>query len=92
MKALRRPLAAGWSRLRRSDDGVTAIEYGLICALIAGVLLIGVTAVGTSLDLKFSNIAEQIADAVPAAGGGSSGKGNGKGNQGQGLGNGGPAA
>ena len=33
----------------REEDGVTAIEYGLIAALIAVVIIGAVTAVGTNL-------------------------------------------
>ena len=40
------------------DDhsGVTAIEYGLIAALIAVVIIVAVTAVGTDLSGTFSSI------------------------------------
>ena len=40
------------------DDqaGVTAIEYGLIAALIAVVIIVAVTAVGTDLQATFSTI------------------------------------
>ena len=40
----------------RQDAGVTAIEYGLIAALIAVVIIIAVTAVGTNLSAKFQTI------------------------------------
>ena len=44
----------------REEDGVTAIEYGLIAALIAVVIIAGVTAVGTSLNSKFNIIATAV--------------------------------
>ena len=50
----------------RDEDGVTAIEYGLIAALIAVVIIVGVTAVGTSLNAKFGNIATAVTDAGPS--------------------------
>ncbi len=40
----------------RQDEGVTAIEYGLIAALIAVVIIVTVTAVGTKLVTKFTAI------------------------------------
>jgi pilus assembly protein Flp/PilA len=41
----------------REEDGVTAIEYGLIAALIAVAIIISVTLVGTSLSALFTQIA-----------------------------------
>ena len=38
------------------DDGATAIEYGLIAALIAVVIIGAVTAVGTSLSTTFTSV------------------------------------
>jgi pilus assembly protein Flp/PilA len=40
----------------REEDGVTAIEYGLIAALIAVVIVTAVTLVGTRLDGVFDTI------------------------------------
>jgi pilus assembly protein Flp/PilA len=40
----------------RDDSGATAIEYGLIAALIAVVIITGVTAVGTQLSSTFASI------------------------------------
>jgi len=40
-------------RFLRDEDGVTAIEYGLIAALIAVVIITGVTLVGTDLETLF---------------------------------------
>lgn len=37
----------------RDEDGVTAIEYGLIAALIAVVIIVSVTLIGTNLNLIF---------------------------------------
>ena len=44
-------------RLLRTEDGVTAIEYGLISALIAVVIIVAVTMVGTELTRTFDTIA-----------------------------------
>ncbi|WP_430229520.1 Flp family type IVb pilin [Nitrosomonas communis] len=38
------------------EEGVTAIEYGLIAALIACAIIIGAGAVGTNLDALFTSI------------------------------------
>jgi pilus assembly protein Flp/PilA len=40
----------------REEDGVTAIEYGLIAALIAVVIIAAVTIVGTQLRAVFTTI------------------------------------
>lgn len=44
----------------RDEDGVTAIEYGLIAALIAVVIIASVQAVGTNLSTVFSTIASAL--------------------------------
>ena len=43
-------------RFLRDDDGATAIEYGLIVALIAVVIITAVTTLGTKLDGTFTTI------------------------------------
>ncbi|MBP0593729.1 Flp family type IVb pilin [Paraburkholderia sp. LEh10] len=43
--------------LAREEDGVTAIEYGLLAALIAVAIVVGATAVGTNLNAMFNSIA-----------------------------------
>ena len=44
-------------RLKRDEKGVTALEYGLIAALIAVVIIGAVTTLGTNLGTTFSNVA-----------------------------------
>jgi pilus assembly protein Flp/PilA len=44
----------------REEDGVTAIEYGLIAALIAVVIIGAVTAVGTNLKAVFQFVADNL--------------------------------
>ncbi len=44
----------------KNESGATAIEYGLIAALIAVVIISAVTAVGTNLKTKFTNISTAI--------------------------------
>ena len=56
-------------RFRRDENGVTAIEYGLIAALIAVVIIASVRAVGTNLQTVFTSISTALTPAAPAAGG-----------------------
>ena len=44
----------------KDEDGVTAIEYGLIAALIAVVIIAAVTIVGDSLENTFNYIGGEI--------------------------------
>ena len=43
-----------------NEDGATAIEYGLIAALIAVAIITAVRAVGTSLSQTFSEVASNL--------------------------------
>lgn len=47
----------------RDDRGATAIEYGLIAALIAVVLITALTTLGTSMSGQFTNLSSKIAAA-----------------------------
>jgi pilus assembly protein Flp/PilA len=47
-------------RFVKDESGATAIEYGLIAALIAVVIITGVTAVGTKLSTSFTNISTSL--------------------------------
>lgn len=44
----------------KNDQGATAIEYGLIAALIAVVIITAVTAVGTQLSSTFNTISTNV--------------------------------
>ena len=44
-------------RLDRSDRGATAVEYGLMVALIAAVIIGAVTAIGVNLNALFTTVA-----------------------------------
>ncbi len=48
------------SNFLKNDAGATAIEYGLLAALIAVVIITGVTAVGTQLSTTFSNLSGNL--------------------------------
>jgi pilus assembly protein Flp/PilA len=62
MRRFVRPLAAWFSA--ESESGVTAIEYGLIAALIAVVIIVGVTPVGTNIAVLFITVSGALASAV----------------------------
>jgi pilus assembly protein Flp/PilA len=49
--------------LLRDENGATAIEYGLIAALISVVIIAAVTLVGSNLQGVFSSIASALAAA-----------------------------
>ena len=49
-----------FARFVRDESGATAIEYGLIAALIAVVIITGVTAVGTNLSTTFNSLATTL--------------------------------
>ena len=45
------------------ESGATAIEYGLIAALVAVVIITGLTALGTSLNAKFGTVSSTVSAA-----------------------------
>jgi len=48
------------------EQGATAIEYGLLAALISVVIITAATAVGTNLNAIFTGIAAKLLAATPA--------------------------
>ena len=48
------------SRFVSDESGVTAIEYGLIAALIAVIIIGAVTTVGSNLKTTFSTVAGSL--------------------------------
>lgn len=49
-----------FSRFVRDESGATAIEYGLIAALIAVVVISGISMVGTTLSSTFTSLATSL--------------------------------
>jgi pilus assembly protein Flp/PilA len=47
-------------KLMLSDSGVTAIEYALIASLIAMVIIVAVTSIGTSLNNTYTSVANAL--------------------------------
>lgn len=58
MKTLSRNVAR-WFKID-SEQGVTAIEYGLIAALIALAIIVGAGLVGTNLNALFNDIGGRL--------------------------------
>ncbi|MGB3897955.1 MAG: Flp family type IVb pilin [Mesorhizobium sp.] len=58
------------ARFYKDESGATAIEYGLIAALIAVAIMVGAGALGTNINDKFQDIADKIANPNAPAGGG----------------------
>lgn len=50
----------------KDESGATAIEYGLIAALIAAVLVGALQSIGTTLKSKFGDINTAVQNAAPA--------------------------
>jgi pilus assembly protein Flp/PilA len=48
------------NKFLKDENGATAIEYGLIAALIAVVIVGGVTAIGTNLSTMFTSVAGNV--------------------------------
>jgi len=58
-------LVNGVRRFLRDEEGATAVEYALMVALIAVVIIAAVTLIGTGARDKF----QEVADAIKNAGG-----------------------
>jgi pilus assembly protein Flp/PilA len=55
-------IIAGLKHFIKDEQGVTAIEYGLIAALIAVVIITAVALIGTRLNNVFNCIANRLAN------------------------------
>lgn len=53
-------LISNMKRFMQDEEGVTAIEYGLIASLIAVVIIGGTQLVGTKLDEVFRGVATSL--------------------------------
>jgi pilus assembly protein Flp/PilA len=49
-----------FARFVKDESGATAIEYGLIAALIALAIIIGAGNLGTTLNEKFQGVADEL--------------------------------
>ena len=50
-------------RFLKNESGATAVEYGLIAALIGVVIIAGATALGGALNTKFTAIGSSVTNA-----------------------------
>jgi pilus assembly protein Flp/PilA len=53
-------LASVTGRIERNEKGATAVEYGLMVALIAGVIILAVATLGNNLRDLFNTVANKI--------------------------------
>ncbi|WP_240653476.1 Flp family type IVb pilin [Sphingomonas crocodyli] len=51
-------------RLLRSEDGATAVEYGLILALVVLALVVGVTTLGSQVGATWNGLATKVASVI----------------------------
>jgi pilus assembly protein Flp/PilA len=56
-----------FNRFIKDESGATAIEYGLIAALIAVAIITALTALGTSLSSTFDTVKTKLNGAAPAS-------------------------
>lgn len=49
-----------FARFAKDESGATAIEYGLIAALIALAIIAGASLLGNTIDQKFDDIASEL--------------------------------
>ncbi len=55
-----------FSRFLKDESGATAIEYGLIAALISVAIIAGATTLGNTLSTTFQNISNKMNTASTA--------------------------
>ena len=51
------------ARFAKDESGATAIEYGLIAALIAVAIIAGAGALGTAINEKFTTVSTEVKNA-----------------------------
>lgn len=56
----KRPLKKFLQKFRKGESGATAIEYGLIAALIAVVLISSLTRLGNNMSTRFNSIGSSV--------------------------------
>ncbi len=54
------------ARFAQDQSGATAIEYGLIAALVAVVIITALTTLGDNLSATFDSVAGSLTQAAPA--------------------------
>jgi pilus assembly protein Flp/PilA len=56
------------TKILRDESGATAIEYGLIAALVSVAAIAALTAMGTSLETMFNRVSTELEGAVNGGG------------------------
>lgn len=59
-----------FSRFFSHDDGISAIEYALIAALIAIAIIVGARTLGSNLNTSLNGSAEKVGDVNASVDGG----------------------
>lgn len=54
------------SKLFKNEEGATAIEYGLIAALVAVAAIVGMNSLGSSLGNQFNAVGGKISNSTNA--------------------------
>ena len=54
--------------IARDESGATAIEYGLIAALVSVAAIAALTAMGSSLEQMFNKVSGELSNAVSSGG------------------------
>ena len=49
-----------WAKIRTNEDGATAVEYGIMVALIAAVIIATVVLIGTKLNAAFVKVETKL--------------------------------
>jgi len=65
MRKLNDKLLKWYIAVKECERGATAVEYGLIVALIAAVIIIAVVALGENIKVIFQGVADKIGDITP---------------------------
>ncbi len=47
-------------KIFKNEDGATAIEYGLIAALVAVATMVGMRSLGTALNTQFDTVSKKL--------------------------------
>jgi pilus assembly protein Flp/PilA len=62
---MKNPFSKMVSKFHKSEEGVTALEYALIAALIAVGIIVGARAAGTGASTTFNNVGTAMTSTAP---------------------------
>lgn len=52
-----------WHEIRSNERGATAVEYGIMVALIAAVIILAVKTIGKDTNAAFTKVGNELPDA-----------------------------